>query len=73
MFWNVEVSEDHSNENKQRLFTSELPAMMEPTSSTAFGSGSRASRGVGKLCSGMSGGLPEHRLKVVGVGKLEMS
>ena len=48
MFWNVEVSEDHSNESKQRLFTSELPAMMEPTSSTAFGSGSRASRGVGE-------------------------
>ena len=60
MFRNVERSEDHSNENKQRLFISELPIMMESASSTVFGSGSRASRGVGKLCSEMSGGLQEH-------------
>lgn len=32
--------------------------MMESASSAVFGSGSRASRGVGKLCSEMSGGLP---------------
>ena len=60
MFRNVERSEDHSNENKQRLFISELPIMMESASSTVLGSGCRASRGVGKLCSEMSGGLREH-------------
>lgn len=60
MFRNVEISEDHSDENKQTLFISELPLMMESASSTVFGRGSRASRGVGKLCSEVSGGLREH-------------
>lgn len=53
----VEISQDHSNENEQRLFIQSLLEQGNHTSSLVFGRGSEADRKVGKVCSGKKGRL----------------
>lgn len=68
----MEIKEDQSNENKQKLFNQSLLYQGGQPPSLPFGRDSKADRGVEKLYNCKKEDF-RYALKSVGMGKLEVS